>query len=267
MLRPRPSQAWHRKKPKVYPSEGRCIYCGKGGQDHFLTREHVIPKGLAGPLLFLKASCKACGAITGRFEEECLRENFSIYRAIAKFPSTRPPLQGPRILCLPELPPPGILVGRLPSTDLVCERMLIWSGFDPSEQPFRETSLHFNWPAFFRMLAKIGHGYAVGQLGIDSFVHLLPQVILGDRPNLAQYLVGLSERPYYSLPGEPPEDDPLDPTYTSHETYIRFKLHKSDILAIAGVRLFAPHGAPFYECVAGPLTPAGRARHGQPLSN
>ena len=258
----------NRKKPKIYPSEGRCIYCGKGGSEHYLSREHVVPKGLAGSLLFRKASCKSCAVVTAKFEEECLRYNFSVYRTIAKFPSTRPPLQGPRALCLPELPRPGILDGRLPSNDLVCERMLIWSGFTPSEQPFREPSLNFNWTAFLRMLAKIGHGYAVGELGIDSFVHALPQVILGERPDLAQYLVGISDSPYASLPGaDPSKHVPSEPIYTAHETYIKILARESDFLVIAGIRLFAPHGAPFYECVAGPLTPKGRARLGLPLLN
>ena len=257
----------NRKKPKRYPSVGRCIYCGLGGSEQ-LSREHVIPKGLAGSLLFTKASCKSCAAVTAKFEEDCLRFNFSVYRAIAKFPSTRPPLQGPRALCLPELPRPGILDGRIPSTELVCERMIIWSGFSPSEQPFREPSLNFNWTAFLRMLAKIGHGYAVGELGIDSFVHELPQVILGERPDLAQHFVGISDYPYASLPdADLSEHIESEPIYTAHETYIKILRRKTDFLAIAGIRLFAPHGAPFYECVVGPLTPAGCARLGLPPPN
>ena len=252
------------KNPKVYPSEGRCIYCGKGGDAHLLTREHVIPKGLGGGSLFLRASCKSCEIVTGRFEEECLRDNFSIYRAIAKFPSTRSPIKGPRILCLPSLPRPGILVGRPLTDELICGNMHIWSGFDPSDGPFRGVQINFNISAFIRMLEKIAHGHAVGELGIDGFSHLLPPVILGEFSKISQHLVGVSDNEFF-VPND--DVDPINPSYTAHEIYLKLLRRESDILAIVGVRLFAAHGAPFYECVAGPLTSEGHTRLGLHLSN
>lgn len=44
---------------------GKCIYCGSTDN---LTREHVVPRGLGGPWLLLKASCKKCARITSDFE-------------------------------------------------------------------------------------------------------------------------------------------------------------------------------------------------------
>ena len=221
-------------------------------------------------MLFHGASCKSCEIVTGRFEEECLRNNFSVYRSIAKFPSTRSPLQGPRILCLPLLPRPGILVGRAMANDLLCERMMIWSGFAPFHEPFTESHLTFHIPAFIRTLAKIAHGYAVGELGIDGFHHMLPTVILKDFSKVYQYLVGISDRVFTPPNGNEPSDnqsDPLHPTYTAHETYLKLLRREADFLAIVGVRLFAAHGTPFYECVAGPLTAEGCTQFGLPLPN
>ena len=258
---------FHRRKPKVYLTEGRCIYCGNQDDPGSLTREHVIPEGLGGGLLFLKASCKKCEKVTGQFEQECLRTNFSVYRTIAKFPSSRPPLKTPRGLCLPRLPRPGLLVGRPPGADLICDGAMIWSGFTPGEAPERGP-FAFNFVAFIRMLAKIAHGYAVGELGMDSFSHMLPDVILWKRPELAQTLVGLSDHPYARLPDNQfvaPQVIESDPMYAAHETYFKVLTRETDYLVLIGVRLFAAHGAPFYECIAGPLLPKGCARLGLPL--
>ena len=261
--------ASHRNKPEVYLTEGRCIYCGNKDDPNSLTREHVIPKGLGGAMLFLEASCKKCERVTGRFEEECLRNNFSVYRAAAKLPSTRPPLENPRGLCLPILPRPGILVGRPPSTDLLCDTMATWSGFDPSEEPM-EGPTTFNLIAFIRTLAKIGHGYAIAKLGIDSFTHALPDIILWDHPELAQYLVGISDRAFTPVIGKDTrEAETIDSEvmYAAHQMYIGILTRETDALVIVGICLFAAHGAPFYECVAGTLTPKGYARLGRPLPN
>ena len=47
-----------------YAPVGRCIYCG--AFSNALTKEHIIPFGLAGNALVLpKASCQTCAAITG----------------------------------------------------------------------------------------------------------------------------------------------------------------------------------------------------------
>lgn len=259
----------HRKKPEFYATEGRCIYCGNKDDPHSLTKEHVIPKGLGGALQFRKASCKKCQRVTARFEEECLRNNFSVYRTAAKLPSSRPPLETPRGLCLPILPRPGILVGRPPSTDLLCDTMATWSGFDPSEGPMKGPTT-FNLIAFIRTLAKIGHGYAVAKLGIDSFTHALPDVILWDRPDLAQHFVGISDSAFKPVVGNDTrkaETIDSEEMYAAYKMYIRILTRNSDALVLVGICLFAPHGTPFYECVAGTLTPKGYARLGRPLPN
>jgi hypothetical protein len=53
------------------------------------------------------------------------------------------------------------------------------------------------------MLAKIAHGYAVAQLGFDSFSPLLPDLILGRNLTLASYLVGKCPSPP-RIPEKPP---------------------------------------------------------------
>ena len=85
------------------------------------------------------------------------------------------------------------------------------------------------WP-FVRLIAKIGHTFAVATCGYGSFQPLLPPLILGERdaPNAA-YLVG-------------GEIEVPSPSEREHELGI-IKLNNSDLL-VAYVRLFANIGTP-----------------------
>jgi HNH endonuclease len=73
--------------PKVYPSVGRCIYCGAVNSD--LRREHIIPFGLGGNLVLPRASCRACEALTGKIEQACLRGILGHFRIRHGFPTRR----------------------------------------------------------------------------------------------------------------------------------------------------------------------------------
>lgn len=55
-----------------YGPVGKCIYCA-APPPAVLTDEHIIPLALGGEHLLLKASCKPCEKITGRFEGIVLR--------------------------------------------------------------------------------------------------------------------------------------------------------------------------------------------------
>jgi steroid delta-isomerase-like uncharacterized protein len=57
---------------------GRCIYCGSTAS---LSDEHIVPRGLNGPWLLLKGSCRECSAITSAFERKVLHEQFIVPRA------------------------------------------------------------------------------------------------------------------------------------------------------------------------------------------
>ena len=83
------------------------------------------------------------------------------------------------------------------------------------------------------MLAKIAHGHAVGELGIDSFSHLLPPVILGDFSNFSQHLVGVSDNEF-AVPND--GVDPINPSYTAHEIYLKLLTTDSQTVRILNTR-------------------------------
>src|SRR5262245_38540988 len=68
------------RKPKIYSAPGRCIYGSGPDHDNVLSREHILPRGLRGGLIFLKASCENCRKITQKIEETCLRRMLLPYR-------------------------------------------------------------------------------------------------------------------------------------------------------------------------------------------
>src|SRR5947207_38285 len=65
--------------PAVFGPVNRCIYCGKEPPIP-LTREHILPQGLGGGIILLKASCGCCQKITSDFETATLRNMYLPYR-------------------------------------------------------------------------------------------------------------------------------------------------------------------------------------------
>src|SRR6266404_2233956 len=66
---------------------GKCIYCGSQND---LTTEHALPESLNGDLELLKASCKVCAVITGRFEGRYTGETLKPARTVMGMKSKRP---------------------------------------------------------------------------------------------------------------------------------------------------------------------------------
>src|SRR5689334_22057896 len=58
---------------------GKCIYCGDDKSP--LSDEHIIPDGLGGNLILVKASCFSCAKITGNVEQQVLQRTFGAVRA------------------------------------------------------------------------------------------------------------------------------------------------------------------------------------------
>jgi hypothetical protein len=75
---------------KTYDPPGHCIYCGLKAADTQLSREHIIPKGLGGLLIFRKASCSDCAEKTKRVEGICQRFMWIDTRTHLSMPSYRP---------------------------------------------------------------------------------------------------------------------------------------------------------------------------------
>lgn len=81
------------------PSPGKCIYCGATGVK--LTDEHVIPYALGKDATILdKACCETCQKIIQRYEQEVLKKQLGVFRAMVEAP-TRRPRDRPKTVVLP----------------------------------------------------------------------------------------------------------------------------------------------------------------------
>jgi hypothetical protein len=123
--------------------------------------------------------------------------------------------------------PPGVLWRREPVRTFVVTRLQAHAG--PKRDPKTPGEQTAEFQPFipdiqFRQVAKIAHGAAVAELGLDSFKPMLPDVILGKTPFIS-HLVGGGSFPRY-------------PTKNLHEVWLT--LQGGYLVAI--VRLFARFG-------------------------
>ena len=79
-----------RNSAHTFAPPARCIYCGSRG-DPGLHREHIIPKGLRGMLVFRKASCAECGSETHAVEGRVINPLFGASRHITGIKRTKEP--------------------------------------------------------------------------------------------------------------------------------------------------------------------------------
>jgi hypothetical protein len=88
---------------------------------------------------------------------------------------------------------------------------------------------------FYRMLAKIAHGFGVAHLGMGNLDFLLPPLILGAPDRDPLWFIGC--------------DPPKEPIDYLHQ--VDLELHRPTALVTARIRLFARYGAPIYRVVVG----------------
>lgn len=262
---------------KTYiPGPGKCIYCPPGEAiTDDLGREHIIARKLGGELILHKASCLRCaGQINKEIEAPMLTKTLLSPRTHLSLPTSKPrttlPMgrwkhdgsELPKNLSNVDiqeeefplnehmlkaffwrLAPPGILTNSQPIETF----HIIGVGFHsdnnslipkhaPSEK-FVET-VPFNPAVFCRMIAKIAHGAAVAELGMDSFEPLLPDIIMGRSPYIS-YLVGSLRRTTSRLRNRKKA--------IPHE--ITLKLQEGFL--VATVQLFANLGMPIHQAVVG----------------
>jgi hypothetical protein len=91
--------------------------------------------------------------------------------------------------------------------------------------------------SFCRMLAKIGHSFAVAELGLDGFKPLLPELIRKGGLEVGPYIGG--------EPRQPPESAAL------HEISLGRQRAHGKTYIVARIRLLACHGGPIYYAVVG----------------
>jgi hypothetical protein len=99
----------------------------------------------------------------------------------------------------------------------------------------------FNALIFMRMLAKIGHAFAVATRGKDAFTPMLPELILG-KNNAARWLIGVD-----------PDAEKLPPHPLPHDLSLEIIKVSTGTYLVAAIRLFASIGMPKYRVVVGQL--------------
>lgn len=252
-----------------YPPVGRCIYCSDPAP--VTGDEHIVPLSLGGRWILPDSSCDACARIinTG-FERHVAQEIFGDIRvslglssrrntwrrtisvsdsatgaAIGDIPTEQLDLLAPFLV----LPMPAALFGDRghsgpPDWTLTPIQLRARKSGGPGRVRFPDSKL--NVLAFLRLLAKIGHGYAVAHDGYGSFIPFLKDAILtGDQPTLYHH-IGTG-------------DHVPSPEGVLHRVDI---CDSQDGALIVAIRLFASLGAPTYYVVVGrrlvkPSTRAG----------
>ena len=252
---------------------GQCIYCFRQPPIVTLEKEHIIPSGIGGDFTLLDASCRDCAELTSQDEGACQHGPLRILRAATghprpnksnrkrgKVPATEFDVQFekdgikfihrvdleniPYLGFFPLFPRPQILSQLSLSTKPID---FMWASTERELTPDMGLPPHdriidvgeFPLDAWYRMLAKIGHGYAVYCLGLDAFTPLLPLYIRRKHLNPWKY-VGLSIRH-------------LEKDDAPHILAVRFQETNIGTVVIVLIRLFARVPVPTYEVVAGVL--------------
>jgi len=265
---------------RIYKPANFCIYCGAKDPPGGLGEEHIVPFALGGTLVLPEASCRDCERITGaKVEQQVLRKMLGELRGWQNLPRRKRKKDNvyrPRPIrvevdgrwtdieggasaglfagaALPVLGQPGILLGEQPLVIRKEKFELIWmnvaiesrtreyvSRAHPGYTNIGNVAL-FNPVLWARMLAKIGHSFAVAEYGLDRFNPLLPDYICEKKLWCPGYLVG----------GDP---DPVSPSkYGIELRLIEMSIAGVKKYLLVKIRLFGTEGAPVYFAVVGEL--------------
>ena len=248
----------------------RCIYCRLSGVP--LTLEHVIPQGLGGTLKLERATCYDCMKQIQSFEPFCITKTFEVSRTFFKVKSKKKhKFKGrnlpvgigeaadkkwvqadfdtyPFAMGVPVFPPATLLQGIVKETsEIVISHLRTWFSAEYlarikkfAGQGKASTFTLFETERFSRFMAKIAHGFAVSELGLDGFT-----------PIATNFIRAIPDPLSFSLVGEA-----IEPISKAQPN-----LHEMDIqyvrdLVTVRVQLFAPiTGAPTYQVVVGKRLP------------
>lgn len=254
--------------PKVFKPANRCIYCPDGKPP--FTKEHVVPKGMGGGMIFPKASCTTCQKIINEIETYCMRGPFLSHRLklglvtyLHELGESLPMKfnrgsetferrftinEYPNYLVLPQLfGPPGILVGAPPQR-LHAASFKLW-GVEEEVQALNEIGNamlleNFDLDKFSRAIAKIAHGFILEELRPENIDPYLPEFILGKTQEKAAFFIG-----------DWPEDGMARPDNVLHQIGMVFFPWGQRTQVQVRLRLFAAHAlTPIYRIVVGELT-------------
>lgn len=255
---------------------GHCIYCGRrdyaDGATRKLGDEHVIPFGLNGDILLTDASCQACERITGHVETITLSHHLIGPRRLMGLQSRTRPAKQPKTLPVFAIEPNGdrkveievddfptalfmLPLATPPILSLVAGRPVEIPRFPPFVHWFRYDGALLrekygvaHWATqrldmryFCRMLAKIGHAFAVFELGIDGFTPILTDIIR-DPDRSARTAIGFVGGLHPAPPAAP----------SLHQLSVgRAQIKDGQTFVVVRIRLFAQFGAPVYSVVVG----------------
>jgi hypothetical protein len=164
-----------------------------------LSKEHIIAFGLGSNLVLHSASCEGCRAATSKVEDFVLRRYVCALRSFLSLPSRKPHLRPdgykltlrragrkwtqkvtldkhPGVIRFVMFDPPGKIAGRPALQETFNVRLIDAQIFPDMAQRLArlgadaaEDRVTMNAMMLARMLAKIGHAFAVAELGFDAF--------------------------------------------------------------------------------------------------
>jgi hypothetical protein len=255
---------------KDYPPLNRCAYCPSTAtvSPETLTTEHIIPFGFGGRLILPKASCKFHQKETCRVEDFILRRYLCALRSHLSLPSRNPRQRPdgyvlklrrgahswkqkvkladhPGLVRFMMFDPPGRVAGRNRQQETYSVRFIDTEIFrDIAARLTRlgadsfEDKVTINAMALARLIAKIGHSFAVAELGFDAFEEMYVAHLVGGPASDWNYWVGGYDRGRNVPPRE------------LHE--LRFLRRGSEVSAI--VHLLVPYCPRYaYEVIVGRL--------------
>ncbi|MFZ3135850.1 MAG: hypothetical protein WA126_00495 [Thermodesulfovibrionales bacterium] len=241
-----------------------------------LTVEHVIPYGLGGRIELPESSCRECGKLTSAFEHTCLRTMYGPLRLLYDLPSRRKKKRPktlllkikrtaiedwtyveveqekyPFLILFPYFSMPKTITENIESDCRGAATDKFWiRGASPSfvfqellEQLVSELNVHSIMPEakaqvgeFCQMLAKIGHSFAVGELGVDAFrPFLIPHIVRSELSDCDRFIGGMSE----------------DEAASKELHELSIVNEAANNLVIVRIRLLAILGTPTYYVIVG----------------
>jgi hypothetical protein len=255
---------------KTYPPLNKCAYCpaSEAASLEQLTTEHIIPFGFGGRLILPKASCKFHQKETCKIEDFILRRYLCALRSHLALPSRNPGgrpdgytlklrrglhswkqkvklADHPGFVRFMMFEPPGRISGRAREEKTFSVRFIDAHIFsDITARLARlgadgfEDNVTINAMALARLIAKIGHSFAVAELGFGAFEEMYVAHLVGDQAPDWNYWIGGRDRGCEISPRE------------LHE--LRF-LRRGDDLSVI-VHLLVPYCPRFgYEVIVGRL--------------
>jgi hypothetical protein len=222
-------------------------------------------------MILPNSSCEKCRKITHNFETACMKRALLPYRyhtglvrhpdqlqeqiplgvtvgpeAIGQYVA---PDDHPYCLVLPKLEsPPGILAGLTPAQShfkIRYQLAVFGEEVQGSVEEHGRGHIHthmIDFEPYWKMVAKIAYGFAVGEIGLDGFRPVIHDFITGKKPELGAYLIGDCA-------------DALPPQQGHHRLAWKFEVTQRRTWISVAVGLFRGHGeTPVYSVIVGSAT-------------